>query len=67
MKAECSVAGCEKLVHSKGLCDNHYRRQLRRDPSRPKCKVRGCEKLVYAKGSCLYHYEQQKERDVYHH
>ena len=60
MKAKCSVAGCEKLVHGKGLCDNHYRRQLRRDPSRPKCKVAGCKNRVYARGICNKHRHQQK-------
>lgn len=59
----CKIDGCNKTVHCKDLCDNHYRQYLRKinknlpkkEPSKT-CSVEGCNKKHCAKGFCQNHY-----------
>ena len=59
LKTKCSVAGCGKRAHGKGMCQSHYNQQYRKDPSRPKCKFARCEKPVHAHGLCNHHYTKR--------
>lgn len=66
--SKCSVDGCEKPVHAKGLCAPHYTKQYKEargllKTTKPEktvslCSVEGCETIVYSKGLCQKHYTQ---------
>lgn len=67
----CSVSGCDKLVHAKGLCNTHYRRFLKHgNPlktivSAPyngkKCSVDGCNNLASRRCICNMHRQRKKK------
>lgn len=59
----CSVVGCDKDIHAKTLCHNHYREQRRRilgikkQEQRPKfCIVPNCTQKHYSLNYCSSHY-----------
>lgn len=66
----CSVDGCDRPHHSKGLCRMHRRRQMRTGKIRPKdpariakydgeiCAELECEALASKGGYCLRHYKR---------
>ena len=62
----CTVPGCDRHVHARGLCNPHYQR-LRahgdvradipiRDHGRDLCVVPGCGRPHYALDRCVKHY-----------
>lgn len=62
----CSVPGCERQTHAKGMCELHYRR-LRDTGSVVKnwyhprsgvCSVVGCRRDVRNRGLCARHYSR---------
>ena len=53
-KPICKVAGCEKHVHARGYCLDHYLM------ARPVCKVPGCTKRSHAHSYCSAHYYRWK-------
>ena len=65
--AQCSVDGCERRVHGRGLCGLHYQRFLKSgDPLKSRryerivdgqrCAIDGCGKPVIGRGWCANHY-----------
>lgn len=66
----CSVDGCGKTVHSKRLCNTHYRRFLKHGSplktivSAPykgeKCSVEGCDNPASRRGLCNMHRQRKK-------
>ena len=67
----CSVDGCEKQVHAKGLCGAHYYQYLKYgDPLCPDhrktkpyriCSVEGCNRKHYGHGFCEKHMRHWKK------
>ena len=64
----CSVETCDRAVYAKGLCNAHYRRQLRHGDvfahvpigrSARTCSVEGCEERVDSDGWCHGHYQRR--------
>lgn len=67
-KPTCSMNGCEKVNHARGLCMAHYRRwrlygdaSLMKRRQYPKrgvegCTIDGCTFMVCARGWCSKHY-----------
>lgn len=47
----CSVDGCDRLTHRKGMCDWHYRQTL---PLKM-CNFDGCTSKARARGKCRKH------------
>jgi hypothetical protein len=56
MARSCSVAGCPRPYHARGLCRFHYVR----DTTRGTCSAAGCGKPIYVGGLCGQHYWRQK-------
>lgn len=66
----CSVDGCDKRFHARGMCSSHYNRVVRygdalagsrfRDHSFDVCQVQGCDRRLYAKATCRYHYDCER-------
>lgn len=56
----CSVGGCSKRHHAKGLCSGHYQDQLMETIARALCCVESCGKPMLNKkrGLCRAHYKQ---------
>ena len=58
----CSVEGCDKKKHARGLCQNHYRKFMRwGDPTHNEnkplfCSVSGCTRKARTFGLCGMHY-----------
>ena len=63
----CEVIDCERSIYCKGLCEPHYRRQLRtgsvsadrevgQPAQRAQCKAAGCEAAATERGLCHGHY-----------
>lgn len=58
----CSVEGCERRYHCKGLCGTHYQRSRTGAKARPigrskaPCSIDGCDSVVLARGWCQNHY-----------
>lgn len=69
-RGTCGLDGCEKPVHSQGLCRSHYMRLWRwGDPERTKeaappkgCSEPGCEGKHAARGLCFKHYHMRRNR-----
>lgn len=75
----CSVAGCDNVSHSRGLCNTHYSRlhrgaelsgplrkaaPRRKATPRSRCSVDGCLDWARARGYCTTHYSRwQKHGD----
>src|SRR5207302_5977576 len=62
----CSVEGCRKGVHARGLCSMHYQRWRltgsTKGPERNRrCSVPECDKAHYGKGLCRNHWRRWKE------
>lgn len=65
----CSVAGCDRKVRARGLCDSHYQRQRRgrpveaplRDYGAQGCAVPGCGGRHTAGGYCHHHWRQGRQ------
>lgn len=68
-KATCSIEGCGRAMHARGLCGAHYQRNLRGLPldtplrpapgAREGCSVEGCERPHNAHGLCKKHYTDE--------
>lgn len=65
-KATCSVEGCERPSHSRGLCGSHYARWRKRgDAEAPlvrgknvgACSVEGCDQPMRKTRLCAAHYQ----------
>ncbi len=62
----CSVDGCLRSVHGKGLCSMHWKRLWRNGTLdivrnlRDDCSIDGCEGHHQAKGFCKKHYERYR-------
>jgi len=64
----CSVPGCERKHDSKGYCNMHYLRLVRKGHVGPVdtikvirpdvCTIEGCEKKVNSRGLCGMHYRR---------
>lgn len=52
----CSADGCGKPAHRMGLCNPHYRADLRK--SAPPCSVQDCGKPAEKRGWCSMHYRR---------
>lgn len=52
----CSVEGCERKYHGKGLCNFHYVEMKKQ--TAPACSQIDCEKPSRAKGMCSTHYDK---------
>lgn len=48
----CSVEGCGKPVHCKGMCKSHYQGEWAKRTTRRKCETEGCDKPHNANGLC---------------
>ena len=66
---QCTVVGCERVVHSRGMCMTHYQAERRRQGgfrervydtsrrgSRKACVEADCGRLARARGLCMKHY-----------
>lgn len=63
----CSVDGCDRKVHSKGMCSTHYS-AWRRNPNNftnGKCKIKECDKGACNSGYCNAHYIKYKRHGYY--
>lgn len=54
----CLYDNCDSEVVAKGLCDKHYREQLKVDRL---CSVSYCDRLATAKEMCYSHRRQQRK------
>jgi hypothetical protein len=52
----CSVEGCERKYHGKGMCNFHYVKA--REATVPKCIEENCDKPSRARQMCHAHYDQ---------
>jgi 5-methylcytosine-specific restriction endonuclease McrA len=66
-RALCSIDGCNKVVHGKGWCAQHYGRwrkhgTTRECPRRPAtiCTIEGCERTAVGRGWCKHHWGRWK-------
>lgn len=72
-KKDCKVNGCDRHVHSNGLCKSHYSSFCKtgKVPKHPighqrkkraqGCKVEGCDNPYFAKGYCSKHYTRVRQ------
>lgn len=60
MSKICSVDGCGKKVHARGMCQPHYRKKLLE--SKPVCTIKGCDRKQLARGLCSMHYDRLQDR-----
>lgn len=58
----CSIDGCEKIVHSQGLCTEHMWKMKK--VSRPVSRCIKCEKVAELKGMCVAHYHQNRREKL---
>ena len=58
----CTVAGCDRPLMCRGVCNAHYREQRRRGTfarkREPLCSVEGCERPHKGRGLCNMHYQR---------
>lgn len=57
----CDTGGCERTAYARGLCQRHYRQQLRSGEVHPDrapaaCAVPGCGRRAVTRGWCHGHY-----------
>ncbi len=60
----CTLGFCDRPLHARGMCHQHYRRWLKKgDPGGPikeygraGCDVEGCTRKHYGNGLCQMHY-----------
>ena len=56
MNRICTIEGCNKKVHAKGLCSHHYNQNRN-----VKCQVDGCDSPVHGHGYCRKHLDRLKK------
>jgi hypothetical protein len=56
-RSVCTVEGCGRSAHARGLCVRDYMRWLR-TRRWPQCSLPGCRHGVNARGRCNRHYVQ---------
>jgi len=59
----CSIEGCNRVVHGKGLCFKHYQNELYASKTN-KCNVDWCERVEHLKGLCRHHYVKEREAAI---
>ena len=54
----CTLAGCNRKHKARGLCETHYRQEIRRN--RPSCRIDDCDKPQFQRTTqlCETHYRQ---------
>lgn len=62
----CSVEGCERTIHARGLCSTHHSRAIRKGEIEPLqitefCSIDGCGRGHYGLGYCAPHYRRFKK------
>lgn len=65
----CSMFGCEKAAHTRGMCQKHYGQEYYHEKSegerkrqRTGCKEKGCQNKHHATGLCRHHYEAKRNQ-----
>ena len=61
MRNTCVEESCEGSVKSRGLCNKHYLRLLRKGGPGLRCTEQGCDALSRKAKLCLRHYERAVE------
>ena len=69
----CEIAGCDRPVRSRGLCQTHARRRQAGEvdwqrpiaaPWTPHCSLDGCGRPTYAAGLCRRHWTRRQAGEV---
>lgn len=62
MTNPCQIDGCNRPHKARGLCELHYRRDLRRgtteliEPKKRACQVESCDESARSNGYCPVHF-----------
>lgn len=72
----CTIPGCDRPHHARGLCQAHYRRRARRESTletvpvgelakegqrvQRRCRIHGCDRPHVARGLCGTHYQASR-------
>lgn len=62
----CSVEGCERVLHARGLCSVHHGAAIRKGEIEPRqiterCSIEQCDRKHYGLGYCTPHYRRFKK------
>jgi hypothetical protein len=63
MDKPCTIDGCDRLAHARGMCGPHYSDWYKANPDasrkqRTGCLVNGCTEKHFGRGYCQKHYER---------
>jgi HNH endonuclease len=57
----CKFVGCDSsIIHAKGFCMKHYRKQY---VSPNRCSIEGCERPLYGNSYCQMHWQRTRKND----